>query len=234
LTSFVPAMVGVPRNRIGAGRPLRFSLHACLIVLVVAILSLTACSSPPKRAPIASKPAQAISHVPGTVVLDPLNQERDKKRIKQALASGRDSLASTEVGYYMDVLQGRLKQLADKRMAVTRVDDRIILALSLRFESGSTRIDSGIAEILSPLSSALVEYRKTLVSVHIGADADMPALAEQRARVVAQYLVNAGVQRKRVVIAGSAENQPLPASQENSTRVELQLEPVVRSVSAER
>jgi outer membrane protein OmpA-like peptidoglycan-associated protein len=231
-------LIAMSRSRIDASKRRRFSPHGYLIVLVVAFLSLVACAAQPKRAPIASQSMKSANRVPGTVVLDPINHEQDKKRIKQTLGDGRDSLAPTEVGYYMDVLQGRLKQFADKRMAVSRHDDQIVLALSLLFEPDSPRLDSGVAEILAPLSSALVEYRKTLVSVHVAADDDTVArglaLSEQRARTVAQYFVKAGVHSKRIVIAGSHVNRPPVANLENRTRVELLVEPVMRSVSTER
>jgi outer membrane protein OmpA-like peptidoglycan-associated protein len=208
-----------------------------MIVFALAILGLTACSSPRTRAPVvAAQAAKPASHAPSTVVLDPRHYEQDKNRIKQALAHGSDSLAPADVGYYMDVLQARLVQLADKRLAVTRKDDRIILALSLRFESAGTRIDSDSQQILTPLSSALVEYRMTLVTVHIDVDGDTetgsPTLAQRRAQALAQYLVNSGVQRKRIVIAGSSKNLPPLTNLENRTRVELQVEPIVRSVNA--
>jgi outer membrane protein OmpA-like peptidoglycan-associated protein len=224
------------RNAPDARTRFGISLRACMIGLAL-ILGVAACTSPrtraPSAAPHAAKPA---SHMPGTVVLGPRNYEQDKSRIKQALAHANDSLAPAEVGYYMDVLQARLAQLADKRLAVTRKDERIVLALSLRFEAGSTRLEPDSREILTPLSSVLVEYHMTLVTVHIGADGDAvagsPAVTQQRAQAVAQYFVKTGVHRKRIVIAGSGVNQPPVASLENRTRVELQVEPLVHSVSA--
>ena len=225
------------RNGTDARTRLGMSLRACVLVFAAVILSLTACTSPRTRAPgAAPSAAKPASHVPGTVVLDPHHNEQGNDRSKQEFAHGNELLAPAEVGYYMDVLQARLKQLADKHVTVTRKDDRIVLALSLRFEAGSTRIDADSQEILVPLSSALVEYRMTLVTVHIGADGDpqagSPALTQQRAQAVAQYLVKTGVHRKRIVIAGSSVNRPPLAGLENRTRVELQVEPLVRSVSA--
>ena len=226
------------RNRIDTGRRQYFFQQGCLCALVVAFLGLVACTSQPKRAPIASQPAKSANRVPGTVVLDPINHVQEKKRSKHTLGDGRDSLAPAEVGYYMDVLQGRLKQVADKRMAVSRHDDQIVLALSLIFEPGSSRLDSGVAEILAPLSSALVEYRKTTVSVHVAADDETlthgPALSEQRARAIAQYFVKAGVHSKRIVLAGSYVDRPPAANLENRTRIEVLVEPIVHSVRSER
>ena len=177
-------------------------------------------------------------------MLDPRSYEQDKNRIKLALAkNSRNSLASSEVGYYMDVLQGRLKQVAGKSIGVGRQGDRIVLDLSgrLAFESGSAQITPDIREILTPLSNVLVEYRKTLVSVQVRADdsdaqAINPPLAEQRALAVAHYLAEAGVAGKRIVIAESGLNRPSAAnvSPENRTHTELQLEPIVGAAGSER
>ena len=225
-----------PPNAPAAKTRFGMSLRACIIVLASVTLGLSACTSQRARAPTAAPAAKPASRVPGTVVLDPNSYEQDKNRIKQALARDNDSLAPADVGYYMDVLQARLAQVADKRLAVTRKDDRMVLALSLRFESDGTTVDVDSQEVLMPLSRALVEYRMTLVTVYIGADgeaeAGKPALAQQRAQAVAQYLVKNGVHRKRIVIAASTASRPPLASLENRTCVELQVEPVVRRASA--
>jgi outer membrane protein OmpA-like peptidoglycan-associated protein len=177
-------------------------------------------------------------------VLDPRSQEQDKKRIKQALAkNNRDSLASSDVGYYMDVLQGRLTQMAGNNVGVDRHGDRIVLDLSSRsgFETGSAQINPGFREILTPLSKVLVEYRMTLVSVHVGTDdagtqATSP-LAALRAQAVAHYLAKTGVAGKRIVIvivrSDPVELSAAKTKPANRALVELQLEPIVRAVGAE-
>ena len=177
-------------------------------------------------------------------MLDPSSYEQDKNRTKLALATNsRDSLASSEVGYYMDVLQGRLKQVAGKLVGIGRKGDRIVLSLPGRsgFESSNTEINPSIREALAPLSKVLVEYRMTLVSVRIRADDSgpqgiNPQLAEQRALAVAGYLTEAGVSGKRIVIAGSGLSRPPAANSgpETRARIELQLEPIVRAAGSER
>lgn len=162
-------------------------------------------------------------------MLDPHSYEQDKNRIKQALANdNRDALEPADVGYYMDVLQGRLKQVASKNIGIGRQGDRIVLDLSggVTFESGSAQVSAGNLELLTALSKVLVEYRVTLVSVHIsavdpGTHAINPGLSEQRALAIAHGLAEAGVAIKRIVVVG--------AGSENRVRVELQLEPIVHA-----
>ena len=61
-----------------------------------------------------------------------------------------------------------------------------------------------------------------------------PQLAEQRALAVAHYLTSAGVAHKRIVIADFARAPAATGSSENRTRLELQIEPIVRPSNVER
>jgi outer membrane protein OmpA-like peptidoglycan-associated protein len=166
------------------------------------------------------------------IVLDSHNYEQDKNRIKQALAiNSSGSMTSADVGYYMDVLQGRLKQAAGGNIGIGRQGDRIVLDLTGRmaFDPGSTQISAGNLEILRTLSRVLVEYRMTLVSVQVRTDDPSthvidPHRSEEHAQAIAHDLVNAGVGTKRIVIAG--------VGPEKNVRVALTLEPIVRSTES--
>jgi outer membrane protein OmpA-like peptidoglycan-associated protein len=145
-------------------------------------------------------------------VLSPRDYENEKNRIKQKLAkSDGDSLPSSDVGYYMDVLQGRLKQVAGKDVAVTRQGEHITLDLTNRaaFDSDGTHVSAGFRDLLSALANVLVEYRMTLVSVRVrsgesGAQANHPRVADLHAKAVARSLAD-------------------------RARVELQVEAIVRA-----
>ena len=237
------------RRRAEAHKPWRFRCSRTLrVCALAAVLVLSACALSRTQAPAARPSAKVPRSVPaapasGVPVLDPRNQEQAKQRIKLALAkNSRDSLPSSEVGYYMDVLQGRLTQMAGNNVGVDRHGDGIVLDLSSRsgFETGSAQISPGFSEILTSLSKVLGEYRMTLVSVHIGADgADAHAtspLAGLRAQAVAHYLAKAGVADKRIVIVRSDPNDPpvAVAHEKNGTRVEMQIEPIVRAAGDKR
>ena len=257
MSSCAPTVTTMLRNRAKTNRqfwPAQRGPRVCCVgfmrgALVGAILALAGCASPHTRSPTAPPPAKSTANVtaapvPGVVVLEQRSYEQDKDHIKLALAkNSRDSLASSDVGYYLDVLQGRLKQVADKSIGIDRQGDSIVIDFSfeLGFESGSAQTNPGIREILTPLAKVLVEYRMTLVSVQARADesgqqAGNPRLAQQRALAVAHYLKTVGVAGKRIVIAGYGVDQA-PAtslSPENRTHVKLQLEPIVRDTGSER
>lgn len=199
--------------------------------------------------PPAQLPQRSTGAVPGATaarvaVLDPSNEQQDKNRIKLALAkNSHDSLGPAEVGYYMDVLQGRLRQIAGKDFGVGRQADYVVLDMSFQpgFERGSAQLDSSVRDALKPLSKVLVEYRMTLVSLQVRADDSdnqpvKAGLAERRAQTVAHALVENGISGKRVVIAGShssvqTENN---SRSEGQLRVEMRLEPIVRVSVNER
>lgn len=219
------------------------------VFALAALCALAACAklrthAPPAAAatPPAAQPAVKSSGsatAQRATVLDPHAEEQDKDRIKLALAkSSHDALSPAQVGYYMDVLHGRLKQVAG--VAVDRQDERIILDLSLRFEAGGAKLDASMHEILAQLANVLVEYRMTLVSVHMDAGviddpAASPALMGRRAQALAHYLAAAGVAGKRIVIAGSPSQRSLPGDGgEDRAHVELQIEPIVGASTPQR
>lgn len=222
--------------------------------LTVAVLSaLAACAMHPKPAPPVAKPAPKPVHAapaprprpapaaiptpppaqpPAATVLDSHNPDSDRDRIKKSLANeDRDALAPADVGYYMDVLLGRLKQVAGRNFAITRRGDRIEVELpgDAAFDAGSARIGVPAHQAISTLSNVLTEYRMTLVTVRIPADdaatrATAPGLSAQRAQAIARDLADAGIAIRRIVVA-----DPTP---ERRARIALLIEPIVRTSGA--
>ena len=230
-----------------------------LLPVAVAIALLAACAElpkrapppktiivnpkPPARAPVPAPAGTAAPAINGVVLVAPANHEQEKNKIKLLLSkSSRDSLPVSEVGYYMDVLQGRVKQKIGKTQGVgmARSDDRIVIVMrgSSGFETGDAQISPGIRQFLAPLSKVLVEYRMTLVSIRIRADnsgLSNPQLTEQRSQAVARYLMEAGVSKKRMVVVSVGKRGAAPANPTsvNHARIELQLEPIVRAAAGQ-
>lgn len=258
MNSCAPTVAVMPRNRDDTSCPpwsLQRRPKDCRVrilrtcSLLVGVLVLGGCATsgthpsvvqplPPPTTEIPATPVAAVA------VPNPHKHEQKKKDVTAAVAENSpDALPPSDVGYYMDVMQGRLKQVADKHIGIRRQGDRIVLDLSfqLGFESGSAQVGPGVSEILTPLSQVLVEYRKTQVSVQAfanesGSDAITPRLAEQRALAVVRYLTAQGVASKRIVIAAAGEGHvPVPdVNPENRTHVELQIQPIMRVAVSER
>lgn len=146
----------------------------------------------------------------------------------------RESLAVGESGYYLDVLQGRVKPMARAGVSMSRQASRVDIELSGRagFAAGSGQMSPVMREMLARLAAVLAEYRKTIVTVRVrGDDAAAPAgrvrLAELRGLAVTAFLVDAGVSRRRILLAPMAGSPNAAAG----GRLLLQIEPVVRTTS---
>ena len=144
----------------------------------------------------------------------------------------RESLAKAEAGYYLDVLQGRVKPMVRAGLSLSRQADRVDIELSGRagFVAGSGQISPLMREMLARLAAVLAEYRKTVVTVRVRGDDSSPLagrarLAELRGLAVTAYLVDAGVPRRRILLTSAAA----AANPSAGGRLVLQIEPVVRA-----
>jgi outer membrane protein OmpA-like peptidoglycan-associated protein len=223
-------------------------LLACALVL----LMLAACASKPKKVappviepgpvtrPVTAPPAQRPAPPKPPVVTPPpparnFAQEKARRKLELAADEG-NSVGASEVGYYLDVLLGRLKQRLGSDTGVARHGQHIVVVLpaSAGFPVGGSALTPALRSKLTPLAQVLVEYRRVLVSVYVRADASVigasnPRLAEQRTKVVAAYLGGAGLDPRRVLGAPPAPPRPGVASPGGgSGRIEIQLEPVLR------
>ena len=154
-------------------------------------------------------------------------------------SGGRNALGATDVGYYMDVLQGRLTQEIGKDGRIERRGDSIVLLLPAGFDIDSSQLNPTGRQTMRALTGILVEYRLTVVSVQIrGVNSDAHGanslLASDRAEAFSKYLAEAGIAGKRIATAGEGSRlPPIPGvgDQPDGMRVELQLSPIVATAN---
>ena len=194
----------------------------------------------PVKKPQPAKPAPAAPMTGGIALIEPQSFASEKARLKLTMAkAGGDAVITAELGYYLDVLLGRLKQVAARGVGITRGDDRIVLNVAGTFAVTPTnpQPEADLQNVLNPICKVLVEYRATLVSIHVkndepGESAADAEIAEQRALAVGQYFVKAGVSVKRILVVGStnhvATSTEKTAESSGRAHVELELEPVER------
>jgi outer membrane protein OmpA-like peptidoglycan-associated protein len=206
-----------------------------------AVLALSACGRLFVRAPPPAAKSVPAPTPPRVAVLAPGDTGAETERIKRILAQHRgDALTHADVGYYMDVLVGRLEQAVGGGIVILRQDDRRLIGLRLRvgFEPGSVRVESRLGALLKRLAGVLVEYRKTLIEVRMcitgssagGVDS---RLARQRAIAVARRLTDAGVAAKRIVVV-PFKSQTAHVVDPDCRRVDLRLEPIIRELDGKR
>lgn len=203
--------------------------------LLVVALALSACATraprpaAPQAAPTPKPQVAKASAPPEVKVLPPAGYEKEKTRLKQALAKNTaNTLAPDDVGYTLDVLHGRLRQEIGKSAHITREADRIMIDLSgrLGFAHGADQVDAGGRQLLGALARVLVEYRTTFVSVLVR-DGETSQPSDRRALALVHVLTQAGVARQRIVVIGQ-DTGGANADIESVARVELLIEAIMR------
>jgi hypothetical protein len=176
---------------------------------------------PPATAP-AGKPRPAPKPAPAFVILDPVHLGRDRARVLRSLAAA-DAVPAADVGYLLDVLQGRLRQLTGAQASVSRRGQGLTVDLSraITFVPGKAQPNAGA--LLAPLGKLLGDYRHVLVTVRVDPAGDA-SLGLARAMALAQALADAGVAKKRIVDVGTTG-----ARKAAGPRVEIQLDPILRA-----
>lgn len=232
-------------------------------LLAALIVALTGCSPIGRRpqAPAEAEPA-ARAEVPATAeaqapaqpatppasapaaiaILTPGSYEKAKAlHLRELTETAGGGLGAGDVGYYLDVLEARLRQrLGGMAIGIQRTgrgDIVLRMAGNSVFESKRSRLNAGALELLAAIAQVLDEYRLTLVTVHghtddVGEAEFNRHLSELRALSVARYLTEAGVAGARLVVVGHGESQPIAGNatqddRDRNRRVELQLEPIM-------
>jgi len=198
--------------------------------------------APPPEAAVSSPETTPTPPPPPAVAVaaaDGFGETRRQLLLELAADPAR-RLEPSEVGYYMDVQQARLQQLAETRLRVERDESRLVVTLvgGPAFESGSSRLTPDTDATLRMLAATLTEYAKTLVSVHGHTDAsgDEAAnlqLSTRRAMEVAQALIARGVTADRLLVVGHGQSVPIASNdtvegRERNRRVELHVDPIQR------
>jgi len=186
----------------------------------------------------APQPAAAVATPAASVPAAGTSETRTSASapIRRTLAGGdRNALGPTDVGYYMDTLQGRLTQEIGKDGRIERRGNSILLLLPVGFDIDSSHLNPAGRQKLRALGGILVEYRLTVVSVQIrGVDSDAHGvsspLANDRAGALSKYLADAGIAGKRIATAGEGSRLPEMSGtgdQPDGIRLELRLSPIV-------
>ncbi|MCI3132987.1 OmpA family protein [Phenylobacterium aquaticum] len=162
----------------------------------------------------------------------------EQGRTNALIGAGVGALAGGAIGNYMDRQQTQLRaQLAGSGVTVTRQGDNIVLNMpsDVTFPSDQSDIQPRFYGTLDQVADTLNQYPQTMIDVVGHADstgaADYnQALSERRAASVAGYLVNRGVLRDRLYVAGRGEADPIasndtPDGRAQNRRVDVVLKP---------
>lgn len=159
-----------------------------------------------------------------------------------ALRTGEGALPADRIGYFLDVHEGRLRQvLAGTQIHMQRIGEQLLLTIPgrLSFETDSAKVEEAAQPVLGDIAAVLLEFDRTLVSVlgHTDdrGDADYnQALSERRAVAVARILAQNGIARERLVGIGYGQQRPViengsEKARTTNRRIEILIEPIVAS-----
>jgi outer membrane protein OmpA-like peptidoglycan-associated protein len=255
LNTFAPTVASHAEPRPApCGRAAARGLLA-LAALALALAAAGCASKPPRPSPpppvvVVKPPPRPIqppvrpppTPTPEVVAPPPTRnfaQEKATRKLQLA-AEERNAIEAADVGYYLDVLVGRLKQSLGTDTGIARRGNYIVVVLpaDAAFPVGGAALTPPLRAKLAPLAKALLEYRRVLVSVYVRADASVigasnPRLAEQRAQVLAAYFGGSGLDPRRILTAPAGPSRP-SANRPGSagrTRIEIELEPILRTSS---
>ncbi len=163
--------------------------------------------------------------------------DSEEGRTNALIGAGVGALAGAAVGNYMDRQQRELEQqLSGSGVGVAREGDTLILRMpsDVTFATASANIDSRFYAVLDDVAQVLNTYDQSIVDIVGHADsrgelAYNQTLSEQRASSVAGYLINRGVLRERLYVAGMGETAPIASNDtEQGRAMNRRVEIVIR------
>lgn len=212
-------------------------------VSALALVAAACTTTDPYRthAPRNNTATGAIAGAVGGALLGYLtNTNNSEEGRKNALiGAGVGALAGAGIGQYMDRQQRALEaELSGSGVGVARQGDNLILRMpgDVTFPTNSSDIDTRFYPILADVAGVLAEYDRSLVDVvghtdSTGTDAINQPLSERRASSVAAFLINEGVMRERLYVAGAGSRNPIASNdttqgRSQNRRVEILIRPL--------
>ncbi len=164
------------------------------------------------------------------------SSERNKRMLRDA---GIGAIVGGGVGYYMDTQEAKLrKQLRGTGVSIQRDGNNINLIMpgNITFDTNRRNLKSDFYDVLDSVAIVVKEYNKTTIVVagytdSVGSDAYNQKLSEDRARSVADFLVNKKVNPARIELVGFGEKNPVASNKTSkgrslNRRVEITLFPI--------
>jgi outer membrane protein OmpA-like peptidoglycan-associated protein len=155
------------------------------------------------------------------------------------IGAGVGALAGGAIGAYQDNQEAALRQrLRNTGVSVTRVGDDIVLNMpsNITFDRDRSVVRREFYDVLQSVSLVLKEFDRSLVTVEGHTDGDGSnaynlELSQDRARAVADFLSDQGVDQRRLSIEGYGEMRPIATNataqgKALNRRVEIRIVPL--------
>jgi outer membrane protein OmpA-like peptidoglycan-associated protein len=155
------------------------------------------------------------------------------------IGAGVGALAGGAIGAYQDNQEAALRQrLRNTGVSVTRVGDDIVLNMpsNITFDRDRSVVRREFYDVLQSVSLVLTEFDRSLVTVEghtdsDGSDAYNLELSQDRARAVADFLSDQGLDPRRLSVEGYGEMRPIATNataqgKALNRRVEIRIVPL--------
>lgn len=155
------------------------------------------------------------------------------------IGAGVGALAGGAIGAYQDNQEAALRQrLRNTGVSVTRVGDDIVLNMpsNITFDRDRSVVRREFYDVLQSVSLVLTEFDRSLVTVEGHTDSDGSnaynlELSQDRARAVADFLSDQGVDPRRLSVEGYGEMRPIATNataqgKALNRRVEIRIVPL--------
>ena len=189
---------------------------------IAALLGAAACTT---TDPYSSTPRRnntgtgAVAGALGGALLGYLtNTSSGEQGRKNALiGAGIGALAGAGVGQYLDGQQrAQEAELSGTGVGVARQGDNLVLRMpsDVTFATNQSELDPRFLPVLDDVARVINQYDRSMVDVightdSSGGDAINQPLSERRASSVASYLMDHGVIRERLYVAGNSSRNPI-------------------------
>ncbi len=212
-------------------------------VALAAMLGVSACQTydPYSSTPRPNSTARgAIAGGLGGALLGYLTNTSDGEqgRRNALIGAGVGALGGAAVGAYMDNQQRALEaELSGSGVGVARQGDNLVLRMpsDVTFATNQSNIEPRFEATLADVANVLRQYDRSVVDIvghtdSSGGDAINQPLSERRAISVADALIQQGVIRERLFVAGRSANDPVASNasvegRAQNRRVEILIRP---------
>lgn len=214
-----------------------------LVGVAIAALTAAACTTtdPYRSTPTRNNTGTGViaGAVGGALLGYLTNTSNSEQGRRNALiGAGVGALAGGAIGQYMDRQQRALEaELSGTGVGVARQGDNLVLRMpgDVTFATNQSTIEPRFVAVLDDVANVLREYDRSVVNIightdSTGGDHINQPLSERRASSVAAYLIDRGVIRERLYVAGVSSREPVadngtPAGRSQNRRVEIVIQP---------
>jgi len=167
------------------------------------------------------------------------DKKGDDQRKAAVIGAGIGALVGGGIGNYMDNQEKELRQqLQNSGVSVSRSGSQIILNMpgNVTFGTDSATLNPAFTGVLNSVAIVLQKYQQTLLDIdghtdNTGGFDYNQRLSEARAVSVGNYLNQAGIDSRRLLVVGFGETRPIADNstdfgRQQNRRVEIRISPL--------